>query len=402
MLQYMKDRSRRIVDTLALPVAARRERACDMRGLSADDPGMDRVIEAGVAWLGRAQDHSRSGDGGVARHFGLIDGWGASYPETTGYIVPTLLAYAGEREAEKAQEARRRARRMLGWLVSIQFPEGGFQGGTIGARPVVPVTFNTGQILLGLAAGVRAFGDEYRAPMRRAADWLVKTQDCDGCWRRHPTPFAAPGEKAYETHVAWGLLEAARIEGSAGSGYADSALANISWALRRQTPNGWFEKCCLEHEDRPLSHTIGYVLRGLVEAYLFARDRVFLDAAVRTADGLLSAIGPDGFLPGRLRQDWRGAVRWSCLTGTAQIACCWLLLHEQVPRSSYADAARAANRYVRRTVKLDGPPDVQGAVKGSFPINGGYCTFQFPNWACKFMIDGNLLERRIIGQQGSH
>lgn len=40
--------------------------------------------------------------------------------------------------------------------------------------------------------------------MRRAADWLVETQDADGCWRRHPTPFAEPGEKVYETHVAWG------------------------------------------------------------------------------------------------------------------------------------------------------------------------------------------------------
>ena len=36
---------------------------------------------------------------------------------------------------------------MLDWLVSIQMPSGAFQGGTIGESPVVPVTFNTGQIL---------------------------------------------------------------------------------------------------------------------------------------------------------------------------------------------------------------------------------------------------------------
>ena len=137
---------------------------------------------------------------------------------------------------------------MLDWLVSIQFPEGGFQGGTIGASPMVPVTFNTGQILLGLAAGVRALGDRYREPMRRAADWLVQTQDSDGCWRRYPTPFAAPGEKTYESHVAWGLLEAARVEGAAGSRYAGSALANVGWSLRWQAENGWFSKCCLEDE----------------------------------------------------------------------------------------------------------------------------------------------------------
>ncbi len=148
------------------------------------------------AWPGSvAQDHSRSHDGGVARHFELRNGWGTSYPETTGYIVPTLLAYADGRQDNQADEARCRARRMLDWLVSIQFREGGFQGGAIGASPVVPVTFNTGQILLGLAAGVRAFGDQYREPMRCAADWLVDSQAPEGCWRTNRSPFVGPARR---------------------------------------------------------------------------------------------------------------------------------------------------------------------------------------------------------------
>src|SRR5205807_2230505 len=158
-----------------------------------------------------AQDNSRTRDGGVARDYSLLGGWNSSYPETTGYLVPTLLAYARFKGGPQADEARGRARRMLDWLVSIQFPEGGFQGGLVDETPRVPVTFNTGQILLGLAAGVEEFGDAYRGPMCRAADWLADTLDPDGCWRKHPTPFAQPGEKAYETHVAWGLLEAARL-----------------------------------------------------------------------------------------------------------------------------------------------------------------------------------------------
>jgi hypothetical protein len=101
---------------------------------------------------------------------------------------------------------RMRARRMLDWSVSIQLPGGGFQGGTINQIPVVPVTFNTGQILMGLAAGVSEFGDVYRGAMIAAADWLVQTQDADGCWRRFPTPFAGRGEKVYEKHVSRDLL----------------------------------------------------------------------------------------------------------------------------------------------------------------------------------------------------
>jgi len=32
-------------------------------------------------------------------------------------------------------------------------------------------------------------------------------------------------------------------------------------------------------------------------------------------------------------------------------------------------------------------------VTGSFPVDGGYGTFQYLNWACKFSIDANLFEQ---------
>ena len=91
---------------------------------------------------------------------------------------------------------------MLDWLVSLQSPDGGFPGGIVGVADPVPVAFNTGQILMGLAAGVREFGDPYRDAMRRAADWLVEIRDPDGCWRKFSTPFARSGDKTYDVHLA--------------------------------------------------------------------------------------------------------------------------------------------------------------------------------------------------------
>lgn len=368
---------------------AKAERKRDRRGLAAEDPGIDRAVEEAVAWLSRAQDDSASHDGGVARHYDLTRGWATSYPETTGYIIPTLIDYA---KLSGRSEPRERAKRMLDWLVSIQFSEGGFQAGTMGSTPVVPVTFNTGQILMGLASGTLEFGT-YRDPMLRAADWLVATQDPDGCWRKHMTPKAAPGEKVYETHVSWGLLEAARVEPNRG--YGEAALRQVRWALTHQRPNGWFAHCCLNDPSQPLTHTLGYALRGVVEAYRWSEDRSFLEAARRTADGLLSALRPDGFLPGRLRSDWSAAVSWVCLTGSVQIAHSWMLLFEATGERKYLEAARAANAYVRRTLRIDVPPGARGGVKGSFPVEGGYGTYQYLNWAAKFAIDSYLLEKRL-------
>ncbi|MCW5752693.1 MAG: hypothetical protein KIT81_16280 [Alphaproteobacteria bacterium] len=386
--QHAATLARRWREEIRLPQAARRERTRDRQGLPQNDPGAATAIAAGLEWLCQAQDRSATKDGGAARHYSLLTGWASSYPETSGYIVPTLL-----REARLSGDPKleARARRMLDWLVSIQFPEGGFQGGVVDALPRVPVTFNTGQILLGLAAGAAELDRaRYLEPMRKAAQWLVDSQDGDGCWRRHPTPFAKPGEKAYETHVAWGLFEADRV--LPGLGFGETGLRQVRWAIACQHPNGWFEKCCLSDAERPLTHTLGYVLRGIIEAYRLMPADDLLMAAIRTADGLLGVLEPDGRLPGRLDKEWRAAAPWVCLTGSVQIAHCWFLLSDITGNAQYREGARLANRYVRRTLVIDGQPEVRGGVKGSFPVDGGYGRFEYLNWACKFMIDANRME----------
>lgn len=369
--------------------------AWEARGRLPADPGLRPVLDANLAWLAAAQDRSPSADGGAARDYSLIRGWRASYPETSGYIVPTLLAYARLPDIE-ADGWRARAERMAGWLTAIQFDSGAFQGGRIDSKPVRPVTFNTGQILFALVAARRAFGRAYEPAMLAAADWLTATQHPDGAWHNHASPFVKlPQAKVYDTHIAWALLEAERI--APGRGYAVAALNNVAWALGHQTDNGWFDRCCLDRNDQPLTHTLGYALRGVLEAARFTRRDDLLTAARRSADGLIGVLRPDGYLPGRLARGWRPSVDWACLTGTAQLAACWLLLHEMTGVAAYRDAGLRANAYVRRTVRLTGAVGVRGGVKGAHPISGGYGQYEYLNWAAKFLADSLLLEGRVRG-----
>jgi hypothetical protein len=378
---------KRLIEQWQLPAAAKKEVKADRRGLPETDPGAAAVVRANLEWLARAQDRSKSADGGVARDYSLVNGWATSYPETTGYIVPTVIEWA-RRSGDAAY--LKRAERMLDWLAAIQFPEGGIQGGKVDAQPRVPVTFNTGQVLIGFAAGVAQFGDRYRDPMNRAAAWLRDSLDPDGCWRRHPTPFAKAGEKSYETHVAWGLFEAERVE--PGRGYGAAGLRQVAWALKNQLQNGWFADCCLNMPAAPLTHTLGYVLRGVLEAHRLKPSAELLSAAQRTADALGSALRKDGFLPGRFHADWRPAVDWVCLTGSVQLAACWIMLYREIGDTRYRDWALRANRYVRRTVRVQGPEDVRGGVKGSFPVDGSYGAHEYLNWAAKFCADAQMME----------
>ena len=91
---------RPIVQEWTLPKAAKKERERDHSGTSEEDPGIEAVIDSCADWMAEAQDHSTTHDGGVAGHYSLVDGWSASYPETTGYIVPTIFDVAALRGSE--------------------------------------------------------------------------------------------------------------------------------------------------------------------------------------------------------------------------------------------------------------------------------------------------------------
>jgi hypothetical protein len=388
VLRLLKSVKKQFFPQFSLTPIAKDELKADMQGLSAHDPGPEAVIASCTQWLCEAQDKSASNDGGVARDFCLQNGWSTSYPETTGYIIPTMIAMA-HRNGDAALHER--ARRMLDWCVAIQFAEGGFQGGKIDATPRVPVTFNTGQILIGLAAGAAEYRDpRYLDAMHRAASWLRDSLDDDGCWRRFPTPFAKPGEKAYETHVSWGLFEAERV--APGHGYGAAGLRQVEWALTKQAPNGWFASNCLTDPENPLTHTIGYVLRGVLEGHLSSGRADLLQAAIRTGTGLLGAIGPGGYMAGRLDRNFAPAANYACVTGSAQIAHCFFLLYRLTGDGRYLAAGQKLTAFVRRTVRLEGRDGRVGGVKGSFPVDGAYGQWQYLNWAAKFCIDANVLE----------
>ena len=266
---------------------------------------LDCAISEALAWIGRAQDHSASADGGVARHYCLVNGWSTSYPETTGYIIPTVI-----REARVCGDTRfaGSGQRMLDWLVGIQMPSGAFQGGTVTDSPVVPVTFNTGQILMGLAAGVSEFGSELsgcdgpcgglagKYPGRR---WLLAESF---------QPICRAGREDLRCARFMGIVRSCphRIGPRlCGSGHAERVLG--------PDPPEPGRLVCPLLSDRPgdpLSHTIGYVCVAWLKVYLFSGDKKFL-VSRRAAEGVLGALQPDGFIPGRMDSSWRGTVSWA-------------------------------------------------------------------------------------------
>ncbi len=352
----------------------------------------EQGLAAAGDWLARAQDATP--DDGVAANYDVKKKrWAASYPETTGYIIPTLYRYA---DVSGRAEFNERATRMAAWESAIQLPDGVVQAGTMDAPEAVPTIFNTGQVLFGWASAWEQTGDErFRQSLMRAADWLVTAQEADGAWRRFASPFAAHTLNTYNTRVAFGLARAGRVLDDAR--YAQAAKANVEWALTQAQDNGWLDNNDLEDNSRPLTHTIAYAIRGILEVGDLTDTPEFVAAAERIARAVAHAQRDDGALPGRLDSRWRPAARWSCLTGNVQMAIIWQRLHNLTGEPEWRVHARRCIDFTRSTQNVRHvDPGRRGGIAGSWPMGGDYMRWRYPNWATKFFMDALMLANDSI------
>jgi len=355
-------------------------------------------LAAAIDWLCRAQD--AYDDGGVARSYSLTynpfferRGWTPSYPETTGYIIPTVFDYARK---SGRNELFDRGVRMADWECDVQMPSGAVQGGTIN-EPPSPAVFNTGQVIFGWVRAFQETGNErYLASAIKAGDFLVISQDPDGAWRKHLSRFASETMPfyTYNTRTAWALLLLAKVTGN--QAYRDAAVRNIDFALGEQLPNGWFKNNCLSDPDRPLLHTIAYALEGVVEVGIALQNGAYIAAVRKAADALLARQRADGSLAGRYNNRWEPAAKYSCLTGNAQMGIVWGRLHQVTGDRKYLDGTIRANGFLRSVQWMGtGNSGLDGGISGSYPLHGQYGSFQVLNWAAKFFADSLMLETSI-------
>jgi uncharacterized protein YyaL (SSP411 family) len=352
-------------------------------------PGKDH-LEAAIRWLKRAQDET--GTGGVSWGYrarasfgtGKPLGWQAAYPETTGYIIETMLRY---HDLTGDSDSLARAKKMADWETSIQLENGGIQGGRSDEKPAVANTFVTGQVLFGWVAAYKRFGEQaYLDSACRAADYLVSCLDGNGQFVRGHSQFCSPGAKAYETRTAWALALAGQASGR--DSYLAAARAMGRWALTCRQPNGWYRDNALEDADIPLTHTIGYLLEGFLELGFLLDEPDFLNACVESLDHIAPLVEANGYLAGRWRADWTPAADWCCLTGSSQLATVMFKAERIASRPDLRSAAEKLLAFVGSTQILDGRnPALAGGIFGSYPIGGAYGPYCVLNWATKFYAD---------------
>jgi uncharacterized protein YyaL (SSP411 family) len=338
--------------------------------------------EAAIAWILTA--HAASKDGGIPAYYDLLRWrWRPSYPETTGYTIPTLLVWS---DVLHWPHLRALALELAGYLLRARTPEGGVGHWSTAASVVQadPIVFDTGQVIFGWLAAWHASGDSrYLDAALQAADWLVSVQDASGAWRQNQHLETT---KAIDARVAWALLEVDRV--SPRPAYVDAARRNLDWVISQQQPNGWFRSAGFKPNSDPYTHTLAYTADGLWESGLLLDEQRYLRAAETVIRIMLDLQRRDGSLAATYGPDWQPTARATCLTGNCQFAVLWLRLYERVPEPALLDAARRAVEYVAATQNVDTHHrGIRGAIAGSWPLYGPYERLKYPNWAAKFFLD---------------
>jgi uncharacterized protein YyaL (SSP411 family) len=341
------------------------------------------ALNSMVRWLQYAQ----RADGGIAAYYSLLTGYSKSYPQVTGYIIPTLYDFARATEHEEARVAAERATQ---WLLSLQMPTSAFPGGLQGAA-AQPSIFNTGQILQGL---VRAYSETRRQEILHAAvaaaDWLARMQMPDGSW-------SGPGAyqnaaHTYYSMVAWSLAELSDCTPT--SQYGLAAEKNLDWVLSHVRPSGWIDGINLHGHPNYL-HFIAYVLQGALECAILRKRRDAMQAVAKSAWRLLRKFETNKYLAGAYEADFTAGQPFTCLTGNAQMSCVWLRLFEVTGDLRYLNAALKMNEMLKQLIPTRGSSGIVGGVSGSYPVWGRYQPLRYISWGCKFFADALLLEQRL-------
>jgi hypothetical protein len=348
-----------------------------------------QVAAEGIGWLCRT--HDVTGRRGCSKGFSLLTGWMAPFPETTGYIIGTLLDYSRLTDDASLVE---RARQMADWEIEVQNPDGGVIVGLLSSRRKPSTVFNTGMVMHGWLDLYELVRDErYLESAVRGAQYLVRQQDDDGAWRGACEYRGVP--HTYSARVSWALLRLADVTGEDSLRLA--ARRQLDWVLSRQQANGWLDACAFAPSMDPNTHVIAYTLRGLIESAVLLDHDPYLDAARLTAEVLLGRFCELGRLPATYDRRWAPTAQYECITGIAQLAGIWLRLHQLTGEPRFLDAGvDALGQAVSRQSRLDWDP-LRGAVPGSFPIYGRYAPLQYPNWATKFLVDSLLRRLELLG-----
>ncbi len=340
--------------------------------------GKDKLVNAlcqNLSWLEKSILRNKGNGSSAYRNvFGV---WSHVYPETTGYIIPTLLKAAGFLHEEKWDKI---SQTLIDYLLSIQNDDGSFWQTNKNKTPFV---FDSSQILLGLCS-YNSKDNRVSQAIKKSQNWLLGQLNNDGQFVDHN--FTRAYNPSYYSRIIWAILFADKRLNTKPDPKSIAALNRI---LNLQNENGSFNDCGFLPEQAALSHPLIYTLRGLWESGQLLQNNAILESVENSTLALLDAVEQhDGQLAGSYDSGWTGDYSFICAAGNAQLVTLLMKMSRNTDFSIGPSIIETLMMPLLNNQKKYWGNNY--AIPSSIPLYGKYQRFKFTNWTQKFFCDALL------------
>jgi hypothetical protein len=310
-------------------------------------------------------------------------GWSAAYPETTGYIIETLLDYHTLTGEQWLFDYSKNA---ADWICTLQKKNGALPGG-LGENGEESV-FNTGMMLFGLVRIFEKIQDEkYKIVIEKAVNWLLSILEKDGSWQKGA--YVNDYVPSYYTRVVWAILKANSILKN------DKITILMQHALdfykAKVNENGTVQHWAFEKNKPAFTHTIAYTQRGFLEAGILLNDEKSIEIAKHISLIISDLFEKNKKIAGTYDEFWQGDYSFICNTGNAQLSLNAARIYEYTGEVFYLYLAKKTFQTVENAPSRIPIKGFYGSIQGSSPYWGKYIKFAAPNWAAKFWLDAKFL-----------
>jgi len=341
---------------------------------------LDACLKKNLSWLKRSFDVNKNKGSSAYRH--ILGYWSTPYPETTGYLLPTLLLSSDYLKDASLSDL---AFDQLDCFESLLSESGAIEyNGKY-------YFFDNSQILLGLCEMYQSQpSKQVRFLAERIAAWMTDLIDADGSLTSNTfTPGYTP---SYFSRSAWALLKAAQQFETISS---EAAIRLLYYIMKLKRSNNSFECWSFDGNPQAFSHTIIYTLRGLWESSLILNDPQVRETSLSCIRTLTEMVkNHSGKLAGSYDPAWKGDYSYCCTAANAQLAVLLMRVYEHLRDPFWLDTiGPLLYPLVYRQTIIH-----RAAIPSSLPVWGKYQRFRYTNWSQKFYSDALLL---LLSSSGS-
>ena len=349
------------------------------------------LIDNSINWLLTCQKNSL--DRGICTAYDLVEKkLTISFPETTGYIIPTLLEYSKLKQNDKIYNI---SKEMGEWIIDITRDDGGL-GEAYGFYRPGPRIFTTAQAIIGLLSLYLASNNrKFLNTAVKMGEFLTQNLNKDGSWNKNFTFLKIT--TTYKSRVSWILMMLYDVTNEIK--FKEASLKSLQYIINNKTKNYWPESCNFDKSNNALTHLLGYHLVAIVKFAYYEKledlnlKKELIDHCSFFYKRIQKQLSTANDLKGIINDKFEKVVDYNCLTGSAQIMY-FALIYEKKNSINKNLISEILYKSLYDKQISNNQKEVNGSISGSFPINGEYMPNMLPAWASKFFIDSLLYRKK--------